>query len=373
MNKILIVGGMKKGHGISEYIVNTYGYLSASTDYVFIFISETGANDFNNFFKQLQCEHIEICPFWKNPVRYIYQWIVVLMKNKDSLAIHFHYDKLYFKWIPVFLARLLGFHNIIIQSHNALPNMGFILDKLNSFGKYIVNKCGTLFIAVSNKAGEYMFFEKTRNNKNYSVIKNGINTLFFQFNLEKRQAIRLDNEWNDKFIIGNVGRLESQKNQTFLINLLPKLVRKNTNIILVIVGSGSKKRELEEQAEKLGVSQNLCILPYRKDIQEMYNAFDVFLFPSLYEGLPLSVIEAESSGLFCLISSNITSEVVFKERCKQLKLIEDTWIKELERIMGTIKVVNKNRINYAALVSQAGMDIKRQVRTMKGLYEELKS
>lgn len=156
---------------------------------------------------------------------------------------------------------------------------------------------------------------------NTVVIHNGIDFSRFKNVLESKYAVRRDLELpSDAFIVGHVGRFSSAKNHLFLIDIFNSVYAKCEKAFLLMIGSGTKMEEVQNKIEKLGLQNRCKILSHRTDIPQLLRAMDIFLFPSLFEGLPVSLVEAQVVGLRCVASDVITKESFFTERAVPLSL-----------------------------------------------------
>ena len=156
-------------------------------------------------------------------------------------------------------------------------------------------------------------------NNDFSVINNAINTKDFLFNQHVRKKVREELELQNKFVIGHVGRFNEPKNHTFIINIFKELVSINDNAKLLLVGEGNLKNEIEKKVEDLGLSQYIVFYGKCDCVNRIMQAFDIFLFPSLYEGLPVTMVEAQANGLKCFISNKVPKECIME--VKMLKYL----------------------------------------------------
>ena len=165
--------------------------------------------------------------------------------------------------------------------------------------------------------------------KSFTVLNNGINVSKYKYNLNSRNEIRkeLNIDKND-ILLGNVGRLCSQKNQKFLIEVLKRL---DSKYKLLIIGKGELKNDLIELSKKYQVLNRVILLEDIYNVEEYLSAMDIFVFPSLYEGLGIAVIEAEANGLQVFASDTIPRDVVVTPNIKLLPLIENDWITKIKK------------------------------------------
>lgn len=197
---------------------------------------------------------------------------------------------------------------------------GFLLHIFSRFSKYPANYRW----ACSKTAGNYLFGKK-----DFEIIHNAIDFEKFSYNQKVRMEIRKELGIEDKLVIGNVARFEIQKNHKFLIEIFNEIVKKNPNSILLLIGDGILKESVMKQCEEYGISDFVKFLGIRSDAEKLYQAMDVFLLPSLYEGLPLVGVEAQIAGLPCYFSSSITDEIKLSNHAKFIDLNQtsENWAK----------------------------------------------
>lgn len=205
---------------------------------------------------------------------------------------------------------------IIVHSHNGCSDkstwnkQSIILDKI---GRYKIRKYSLLKVACGQAAGNFMFGKEP-----FTIFNNGVDIDKFKYNQKNRQEIRKElNIKEDTTVIGLVAKLEHQKNIPYLIDIFYKYQLDNPDSKLVLVGEGSLKNIIEEQINNYQLNDKVLLLGKRLDTNKIYSAFDLFIMPSLYEGLSISLIEAQINGLKCYTSdnvdknSNITGNVKF--------------------------------------------------------------
>lgn len=197
--------------------------------------------------------------------------------------------------IPV---RICHFHNTQV--------LGNPLNKaLSALHKKKAGDLATVRLACSAEAGQFAY-----GNLPFSVVNNAFELNSFVYSERKRFEIRNELGLVDKFVIGNVGRLAEQKNQSVLINSMPLVLSKKLNAVLVIVGDGPLKQRLLDEAKALGVEKSVYFVGTRLDVNDVLSAFDVFAFPSLFEGLGVAVVEAQVNGLPCVVSNRVPSSAI---------------------------------------------------------------
>lgn len=222
-------------------------------------------------------------------------------------------------------AERYGIPRRITHVHNAgLPDV--FITKL--FSKLNWNRClrlATDYWACSKAAGDFFYGDLA-----YRVIPNAVDSKARAYDEKKRELVRA--EWNldGKYVIGTVGRLVEQKNQGLLINVLPGILARRPNAALLIVGEGDLRKELEVRASELGIEDRVIFAGSQQDMQAYYSAFDVFAFPSIYEGLSLSLLEAQFNGLPCVVSDGVSSETFISRNIQVIPTNDESrWTRAL--------------------------------------------
>lgn len=250
-----------------------------------------------------------------------------LFCSEQWSIVHSHLNTL--SLFPLRAAYRAGVPVRIAHSHSAAGKGEVLKNMLKLILRTQANRYPTHRLSCSSTAGNWLF----GNNVKFSVIPNAIEINHFAYDFDKRKRIR--EAWGvgeKELVIGNVGRLCKQKNQIFLVDVLSMCRKMGLPAKLVVVGEGKEKKNILQRARKRGMVEHV-ILPGFSESAEVYSGFDVFAFPSRYEGLGMAVIEAQISGLPCLISQHVPSEARVTRSCvKMLSLDSKKWaqmIKEL--------------------------------------------
>ena len=201
------------------------------------------------------------------------------------------------------LAKKYGIRKRIIHSHNSQNMDSRLRGMLHKFNKRRIGKIATDFYSCSKEASDW-FYTKDIMPK-VVLINNAISTERMRFDEEKRQKIRNEYGLSEDYVIGNVGRLHFQKNQTFMLDIFEKTVAANKNVKLVLIGQGEDEEMLKKKASELGISDKVIFAGVQYDIAGWLSAFDLFLFPSLFEGLSIAALEAQANGIPVLASDGV--------------------------------------------------------------------
>ena len=254
-------------------------------------------------------------------------------EHPEYKIIHSHIDSM--SYLPLLAAKLNNIPIRIAHSHNTSIDKDFKLP-LKLIFKKLLPSVATNFCTCGKEAGQFLF-----PNKKSTFIPNAIDIKKFLYNEEIRRKKRKELELENKFVIGHIGRLSYQKNHKFLIELFSEILKKEKESVLLIIGVGEKEKELKEQVRNLNIEKNVYFLGKREDINELYQVMDLFLMPSLFEGVPVVGIEAQFSGLPCIFSDKVPQETKFEENVIFLSLNTsiELWCSEILKI----KKKNKKR------------------------------
>ncbi len=247
----------------------------------------------------------------------------------------------------------------IAHSHSTSNGRGLSAVAKKVFQRGICKYSDSRF-ACSDEAGKWLF-----GNIFYQIINNAIDTSMFAFDSAKREATRNTLSINNRFVIGHVGRFIDAKNHVFLIDLFQAIHAMLPKAILLLVGDGALKKEIERKVSMRGLNDAVIFAGERKDVQDLLQAMDVFIFPSKYEGLPLTLIEAQTAGLPCLVSDTVTRDVAITHLIDYIPLSASTdlWI---EKVMAY--TTGYDRRDMRKDIIQANFDIIKNAEYMENYY-----
>jgi len=305
--------------GIETLIMNLYRNIDRSKVQFDFAVHSKEKGDYDDEIKRLGGKIIYFPSFRNNPVKYMSEWRSFFRKNANYYnALHFHTPSL----ANIYPLKMAAKYNIpirILHSHNTNFNRGRLqglYNMIHEANKQKIDKFATDFFACSIPAAEWLFGNEMINKGHVVLMRNGIETEKFLFNSEKRSLIRKELCLEGKFVIGNVGRLTYQKNHEFLVDVFAEVYKKNNNAVLLLIGKGELEENIKEKVSDLGLTEAVKFLGVREDINSLFQAMDIFLFPSRYEGLGIVLIEAQASGL-----RGIASDVIPKD-AKLTELID---------------------------------------------------
>ena len=224
----------------------------------------------------------------------------------------------------------------------------------------------TDYFCCSELAGRWLFGNKTYNEGKVYLLNNAIDVEKFKYNEKARKQKRKElNIKDNELVIGHIGRFVKQKNHEFLIDIFNEIHNQNKNTILLLAGDGPLKEEIQNKVKELGLEKNVQFLGQRNDANELYQAMDVFVLPSLYEGLPVVGVEAQASGLPCFFSTDMT---------KETKILDSTQFIELTKRPAEwaeliLKKAKKNqRKNAIETISKNNFNINIEAKKLQENY-----
>ena len=247
----------------------------------------------------------------------------------------------------------------VVHSHNS-ENMGTLINKImHGLHKKLVDKYASEYFACSYEAAEFMFNEPTLDCNQVTIITNAIDIKRFAFSLSSRNELRKKYDLGDSLVVGHVGRFHPQKNHEFIIDVFNNLLKIEHNSYLILIGEGPLKSNIECLVKKLQLSDKVIILNPLIDVEKYYSAMDIFLFPSLYEGLGIAAIEAQTSGLPTLLSDKIPSPCKISDSTAFLSLGDNAeeWAKTLKQLYDNRLIASREQGQNAARLHGYDIDI----------------
>lgn len=266
----------------------------------------------------------------------IIKWVEKIVREYHYETIHINSDSAYIAAAYIYAAKKGGIKNIYVHSHctqidDTSKIRRTIKVLLHKLCRPYICKNTIYFLACSQLAGNWMFGKRNVQSNKYKTIYNGVEVERYFFDTDARQFYRSEFGIENKFVIANIGRLSFQKNQEFLIRVFAAYHKKNQESVLMIAGDGELKNDLVNLSKELGVSEDVVFLGQRDDVHKLLSAFDVMVMPSRFEGLPVTMVEAQMADLPCVVASTITREAMFTDPVVYVDgWNEENWIQEIE-------------------------------------------
>ena len=276
----------------------------------------------------------------------LYSRLLQFLSLHQYEIIHINSGNFFFNFAAAKAARKAGIKNIYIHSHSIENTYSSRIKKtLIRLLKPELAKYGTRLLACSKEAAEFMFGKE--NFQKVTIIRNGVDIKKFKFDEAVREMIRKELKLNNKHVIGNVGRFSLPKNHEYLIDVFRELSVNDNNAFLLLVGDGEEKTNIENKINELNLLDKVIMLRTQKNIEKYYQAMDVFLFPSKWEGLGMVLVEAQISGLPCISSTNVPEEAAICDDVKFLDTNEADIREWVESIITDYSKDRKSRIEEA--------------------------
>ncbi|WP_419893010.1 glycosyltransferase [Oceanobacillus kimchii] len=361
MIRVLHYGLGSKLGGIETYLYKLYKNIDRE-NFQFDFLTNKGEKScFYDEFIDMGSNFYSITSRNKNLIRNRSELKNLLLKEKFDI-IHCHMNSLSYS-TPILMG-LKTNSKVIVHSRNASTPKSLKTRFLHNYNSIILPKNKVKMLSVSDYAGDWMFGSKA----NYTVINNGVDTTKFMFNMDNRKKIRKELNLENQFCIIHVGAFRTQKNHIFLLEIFKYLKKYKSNSKLLLVGDGKLRVDIEREIENMGIKENVVILGNRSDISDLLAGGDAFLFPSHYEGFPNAVLEAQTSGLPCLISDTITKEVLINDNCYEFSLKSSA--KEWAEKLLSIKK-NDDRYDGAERILDKGFSVNSEINKIEDIYKNL--
>ena len=353
-----IVSSLNQGSGVLQVVLNWHRNIDKTKiQFDYLYFTETPVNCKN------EIENLD-GRYYKLPYpSFLKPWIFIkavkdFFKTHKYNIIHSHVIHLSFFFYPI--AKLYGVKNIIHHSHTTKLSDKFLNGLRNKFLFFFVRPFITKKLACSNLAGNFLF------KKNYTVINNGIDTEKFKFNQEVRNKMRKELNIENNFVVGNVGRFEIQKNYPFLIEIFNEIYKQDKNSVLLLVGDGSLRKQIEKQVQSLKLTNSVKFLGMMKDVINVYQVIDILVMPSFYEGLPVVGVEAQAAGLPCLFADTISKDILIcNSKQLSLNLSAKLWADEI------LKYKHFIREDESGTIKKKSFDIKETAKKIQNIYLQL--
>ena len=350
------------GGGVESVVMNYYRHIDRTKIQFDFICDEDSTNIPYGEIEKMGGKVILIPPYQK--VFKYHKKLKEVLKSGGYKIVHSHINTL--SVFSLFAAKCARVPVRIAHSHSTTnkkeKKKNLLKQVLRPFSKVFA----TDYMCCSELAGRWLFGNKEYDNGNVYLLNNAIDLDKFKYDEEKRKEKRKELNIEDStLVIGHVGRFAEQKNHRFLIYIFNEVHKQKENSILLLAGQGPLMEEMKEKVRNLGLEKNVKFLGQRNDINELYQAFDVFCLPSLYEGLGMVAVEAQVSGLLCFVSTEIpeiakvTEKIVFINLENNIK----TWT---EIIFNHLKNTNRKNTNFTDVLKK--YDIKLEACKLEKKY-----
>ena len=362
--RIAQIIGKWVGGGVEAVVMNYYRHIDRNK-IQFDFICDEDSTDIPyGEIKKLGGKVILIPPYQK--VFKYHKELKRVLKEGNYRIVHSHINTL--SVFSLFAAKRADVPIRIAHSHSTTnkkeKKKNLLKQLLRPFSKVFA----TDYMCCSELSGRWLFGNKTYNKGKVYLLNNAIDLTKFKYDEKVRILKRKELGIKDNtLVIGHIGRFVAQKNHRFLIDIFNEIYKKNKNSLLLLAGQGPLMDEMKEKVNSLGIN-NVMFLGQRNDVNELYQAFDVFLLPSLYEGLPVVGIEAQATGNLCYFSDDMTKETKILDSTVFMSLTNtaEEWA---DRLLENVKSFKKH--DTTDEVSKYGFNIEEEASKLELYYMEL--
>lgn len=315
--RIAQIIGKWVGGGVEAVVMNYYRHIDR-TKIQFDFICDEDSTD-------IPYEEIEslggkviLIPPYQKLFKY-HSELKRMLKDVNYKIVHSHINTL--SVFSLWAAKCAGVPVRIAHSHSTTNKKEWKKNLIKHILRPFSKMFATDYMCCSELAGRWLFGDKEYDKGNVYLLNNAIDLDKFKYDKKIRKEKRKELEIKDStLVIGHVGRFVEQKNHRFLIDIFNEVHKQKEDSILLLVGQGPLMEEIREKVKILGIEDSVKFLGQREDVSELYQAFDVFLLPSLYEGLPVVGVEAQATGLLCVFSDDMTKETKVLDTTKFMSL-----------------------------------------------------
>lgn len=371
MFNILIFGMNDNPGGIESFLMNYAGNFDKTKIHM-NFLCNTKVVAYEKELSEMGCKVIKITARRDNPVKY----------KKDMKAFFkAHAGEYNAIWVNLCslanidylkMAKKYGIPVRIIHSHNSRNMDSRLRGILHKINRKKIGRIATDYWACSYEAAKWFYPDEIIRSDKYRLIYNAIDTSSYRFCQDIRDKYRKELNTDDKIVLGHIGRMHFQKNQSFLLDIFAEFKKIHSNSVLMLVGQGEDEKMLHEKAEMLGIQDDVMFMGVRNDVRNLLMAMDIFVFPSLFEGLSVVAMEVQSSGLPALASDNVIPDyAVANENFRRISLESGAanWAREADMLLESGITDRKTAVDR---VKAAGFDIAEQAEKLQNWFLDKK-
>lgn len=337
MKKLLcIVSGMDAG-GAETFLMKVYRKLDKTKYQMDFAVTKTEKCFYDDEIQSTGGKIFHVVPKTKGTLKNFFSIKKIVKENNYECVLRISQSSL--SSIELLAARMGGAKKVALRSSNTNSCGSRLNQILHYMFRPVANLIVNIKIAPSTEAAEYMFGKRSVKKGQITYIRNGLDFEKYAFNQEKRDTIRSQLGVQEKVVIGHVGRYSEQKNHKFLFEIMRELINISDKYVLLTIGDGELMSEMRNYASELNITDNIIFYGTTSNVNELYSAFDIIVFPSFYEGMPNVIIESQAAGLVSVISDTITKEanITGLVSYKSLKDNAIAWAKYVESECGKAK------------------------------------
>ena len=349
------------GGGVESVIMNYYENIDR-TKFQFDFICDDDSTNIPYEKIEKLGGKVILVPPYQKVFKYI-KTLKKIFKENNYKIVHSNINTL--SVFPLYAAKKAGVPVRIAHSHSTSNKKEWKKNAVKNVLRPFSKKNANVYFACSELAARYLFGNKTFEEGKVTIINNAINLEKFKFNQGKREKLRKELKIkDDEFVVGHIGRFVSQKNHTFLIDIFNELRKENNKAVLLLIGQGPLQDQIKEKVRELGIEDSVRFAGQVDNASDYYNAMDVFVLPSLYEGLGMVLIEAQVNELPCIASTEVPKEASVSNQVEfiSLKEVVKKWVDD---------ILEKNRkdCKFAYKEAYEKYDIRKECQKLQDEYK----
>lgn len=306
MKRLLCITANMNAGGAETFLMKIYRTLDKTKYQMDFIVSENSKNFYEDEILSYGGKFHRIPPKSKSPIKSFFAIKKIVKKEKYEYVMRVNEHSL--STIDLLAAKLGGAKKLIMRSSNSNSAGSKVNKILHKAFAFLPKNIPDVKIAPSSEAAIYTFGKKQLDQGKVILLNNAIPYEKYKYNNDDRLRMRKELGIENKLVIGHIGRFNEQKNHTFLLDIFAKIKKYKEDAVLMLIGDGILKSKIEEKMKKLKIDNDVILLGVRDDVPQILMAMDIFVFPSLFEGMPNTVIEAQASGLKCIVSDTITRE-----------------------------------------------------------------
>ncbi len=359
MIKVLhVISGLNFG-GVQKVVLNYYKNIDKNEVQFDFAVMDDKSGELETVVQELGAKIYRFPSVYKRPKEFSKKFLNFLKAHKEYKIVHAHMN-----FQNIYILKCAKKANVkmrISHSHSAYKSANKLVEFVKKIVKKRIVKYATNCWACSKLAGEWLYGNSV-NNKKFCVIKNAIDIEKYSFSRNDRDEIRKEYNINDEIVFIHTGTFYAAKNHEFLLRVFYQL-QKKLNCKLMLVGDGHLKLKIESQAKTLGIYDKILFVGAQSNVSKFLSASDALIFPSVFEGLPMSVVEAQANGLICFLSKVIPKEVVYTDNCFYCDDFDESLWRDY--IIDTLKNKKRSCNSFSELCEY---DIKNASANLLNLY-----
>ena len=366
--RIAHIIGKWVGGGVEAVVMNYYRHIDR-TQIQFDFLCD---NDSTNIpYDEIESlgGRIVLIPPYQKVLEYD-KVLYKVFKENNYKIVHSHINTL--SVFPLRVAKKAGIPIRIAHSHSTTNKKEWKKNLLKNMLRPFSKVYATHYMCCSELAGRWLFGDKTYDAGKVYLLNNAIDIDKFKYDeairIQKRKKLGIN---DDTFVIGHIGRFVEQKNHRFLIDIFNEVHKERSNSLLLLIGQGPLMDEMKDKVHSLGLDKSVLFLGQRSDVSDLYNVMDLFLFPSLYEGLGMVLIEAQINGLNCIASTEVPLKAKIVDNITFIDLKDS--ISKWSDLVGRY-IMNTKRIDFTQLIQETtrcGFNIEEEKEKLMNYYKKI--